>query len=64
MTPGLILNLASGRARRIGDILSDLQRLAGTTAEVQIDAARLRGHDVLSACGNSAQADTLLGWTL
>jgi GDP-4-dehydro-6-deoxy-D-mannose reductase len=63
MPPGTILNLASGKARRIGDILADLQILAGTTAEVQIDAARLRGHDVLSACGDSAQAQQLLGWT-
>jgi hypothetical protein len=49
---------------RIGDILADLQILAGTTAEVQIDPVRWRGRDVRSACGDSTQAREVLSWTL
>jgi GDP-4-dehydro-6-deoxy-D-mannose reductase len=58
-----ILNLASGKARRIGDILSELQALAGTALEVQIDPARVRERDVASACGDATLAQELLGWT-
>jgi nucleoside-diphosphate-sugar epimerase len=60
---GAILNLASGTPRRVGDILSELQKIAGTSAELKIDATRVRRRDVRSACGDSTQARTVLGWT-
>jgi nucleoside-diphosphate-sugar epimerase len=59
---GVILNLASGKARRIGDILSELQSLAGIALEVQIDSARVRDSDVRLACGDATLARKLLGW--
>jgi GDP-4-dehydro-6-deoxy-D-mannose reductase len=63
LTPGTILNLASGTARRIGDILNDLQALAGISAEVQIEPVRKRLSDVPLAQGNATRARDLLGWT-
>jgi GDP-4-dehydro-6-deoxy-D-mannose reductase len=62
LASGSILNLASGTARRIGDILSDLQALAGITLEVRADPARVRDRDVPMACGSSRRARELLGW--
>ncbi|HEY7577714.1 MAG TPA: GDP-mannose 4,6-dehydratase [Acetobacteraceae bacterium] len=63
LPPGAILNLASGKARRVGDILSDLQALAGITAEVRVDPARKRKRDVPFACGDATLAREGLGWT-
>ena len=56
LRPGTILNLASGKARLIGDILSELQALAGIALEARVDPARMRESDVLSACGDAALA--------
>jgi nucleoside-diphosphate-sugar epimerase len=40
-----------------------LQTIAGTTAEVRIDPARVRKRDVTSACGDATLAREALGWT-
>jgi GDP-4-dehydro-6-deoxy-D-mannose reductase len=61
--PGTILNLASGEARRIGDVLEQLQRLAGVSAQVRIDPSRVRTIDVPSTCGDAGRAREVLGWT-
>ena len=63
LTCGSILNLASGTARRIGDILSELQAVAGIALEVRADPARVRDSDVPMACGDSTRAREVLGWT-
>jgi GDP-4-dehydro-6-deoxy-D-mannose reductase len=63
LPPGAIINLASGRARRIRDILSDLQTLSGVEFDVQVDLARVRESDVPSACGDASLARQLLGWS-
>jgi nucleoside-diphosphate-sugar epimerase len=60
---GAIFNLASGTPRRVGDILSELLKIAGVTAEYKIDATRLRQSDVPSACGDSSKARRAFGWT-
>jgi GDP-4-dehydro-6-deoxy-D-mannose reductase len=62
LVPGTTLNLASGTARRIGDILTELQSLAGVTVEVRIDPARVRKSDVAAACGDATLARETLGW--
>lgn len=59
---GSILNIASGKARRIGDVLNDMLGLAGVTADIRTDPARLRGADIPLALGNAGQAAALLGW--
>ena len=60
--PGSVLNLASGVPRRIGDILDAMLRVAGVTASIQTDRARLRRADIARACGDAGRARTLLGW--
>jgi GDP-4-dehydro-6-deoxy-D-mannose reductase len=59
---GAILNLASGIPRRIGDILDELMALAGVSARIEQDPARMRANDTLLAVGNAAAARKTLGW--
>lgn len=59
---GTILNLASGQARRIGDVLADLAALAGVKVEINVDPLRLRGADIGVACGNPLRAREILAW--
>lgn len=63
LPPGTILNLASGQARRIGDVLRDLQAMAGLEIEVQVDRSRVRESDLRIACGDATRARDMLGWT-
>jgi GDP-4-dehydro-6-deoxy-D-mannose reductase len=62
LTPGTILNLASGQARRIGSVLSELQAIAGVELEVRIDRSRIRQSDLPLACGDATRARQVLGW--
>jgi len=63
LPPGTILNLASGQARRIGDVLRDLQAMAELEIEVQVDRSRVRESDLRMACGDASRARDMLGWT-
>lgn len=62
LTPGTILNIASGVPRRIGDVLDALLALAGLRTEIAVDAKRLRGTEIKSATGDASRARQLLGW--
>jgi nucleoside-diphosphate-sugar epimerase len=62
LPPGLVMNIASGQSRRIGDVLQALLDLAGVQAEVRIDAGRLRPTDIGQAIGDAGLAGRLLGW--
>jgi GDP-4-dehydro-6-deoxy-D-mannose reductase len=62
LTPGTILNLASGTPRRIGDILEMLLSRARTAITVDTDPARLRPNDIPVAFGDAACARAALGW--
>ena len=59
---GTILNLASGEAHRIGDILDDLQALAGISAKVHVDGSRVRATEIALAHGDATRAHNVLGW--
>jgi GDP-4-dehydro-6-deoxy-D-mannose reductase len=63
LAPGLIINIASGQSRRVGDVLQALLDLAGVQAEIRLDAGRLRPTEIGRAAGNAALAARLLGWT-
>jgi GDP-4-dehydro-6-deoxy-D-mannose reductase len=63
IAPGTIINIASGQARRIGDVLQDLIGLAGVEPEIQAAAPQLRATDILCASGDARLAATLLGWS-
>ena len=62
LPPGAIVNLASGRARRIGDVLDAVLREAGVEARIEASAARLRPADLLTAQGDAGLAWRLLSW--
>jgi len=62
LPPGVILNLASGQARRIGDVLDAVLREAGVEARIETSAARLRPSDLPAARGDATLASRLLGW--
>ena len=59
---GTVLNVASGVARRIGDVLADLLRLASADVEVTRDPTRMRPSDTPLATGDASLARKLLGW--
>ncbi len=59
---GAILNLASGGARRIGDVLNELLAIGGVRAAIETDTARLRPSEIPIAIGDAGQARRLLGW--
>ena len=60
--PGAVFNLASGEARRIGDVLADLVRIAGVDVEVVSDPARMRASEIPVARGDAGRARAVLGW--
>ena len=60
--PGTILNIASGQARRVGDVLDEMLALAGVKAEVEAEAPRVRDTDIVRACGDAGLAGSLLVW--
>jgi GDP-4-dehydro-6-deoxy-D-mannose reductase len=62
LEPGVILNLASGTPRRIGDVLQAVLDAAGVEAKPRTDAGRLRPTDIPVACGDASRARALLGW--
>lgn len=62
LPPGLIVNLASGRTRRIGDILEELLAISGVRADLRTDPSRLRPSDVRVASGDAGRSRELLKW--
>jgi nucleoside-diphosphate-sugar epimerase len=63
LVPGSIINIGSGEARRIGDVLTELMTLAGVTAEVRSAPARTRANEVDRTVANPARARAWLGWS-
>ena len=62
LAPGTIINLASGQARRVGGVLSELAELAGVAIEIKVDPSRIRAADIPIACGDAMRARELLDW--
>ena len=60
---GTVLNLASGRLRRVGDVLADMLRIAGVRAEVEQEEQAAQPPTDLAATPCSAEAArAALGW--
>ena len=59
---GLVLNLASGVSRRIGDILDGLLSLSTARPQVEVEPARLRPTDLEYVAGDATRAHQMLGW--
>jgi GDP-4-dehydro-6-deoxy-D-mannose reductase len=59
---GCVMNLASGKPRRIGDLLESLLAMSEVRIEVAPDPARFRPNDTPLVVGDSSRAHALLGW--
>ena len=59
---GTILNLASGVARRVQELLDVLLSFAETPIKVDVESSRLRPNDIPVFIGNAGRAHELLGW--
>ena len=59
---GVVLNVASGEPRRIGDVLDALLALSRAVIRVEHDPALMRLSDVPVTVGDAARARALLGW--
>jgi GDP-4-dehydro-6-deoxy-D-mannose reductase len=63
LTPGTILNVASGQTHRVGDVLSELATLAGVELRIKVAPSRARDTDIRRACGDASRAHETLRWT-
>ncbi|TJV53577.1 MAG: NAD-dependent epimerase/dehydratase family protein [Mesorhizobium sp.] len=61
--PDCVYNIASGRPRRIRDILDMLISQSGIEIEVRADPKRLRPNEIPVACGDASKARERLKWT-
>ena len=59
---GTVLNISSGKPRRISDVLQDLLSLATVEVSIEQDRARLRPSDIPHTAGNAGRAADLLNW--
>jgi GDP-4-dehydro-6-deoxy-D-mannose reductase len=59
---GQPINVASGKAVAIREVLDALVALSGLEVEVMVDPARLRRADLPVVCGSSALLRRLTGW--
>ncbi len=60
--PGEILNISAGRARRIGDMLTELLTFSRTEIAVERDPRRYRPIDLPVLVGDSSRLRAKLGW--
>lgn len=61
--PGTILNLASGKPRRICDILNALLSLSHVSITIEQDPNRMRASDVPRIVGDASRAQNVLSWS-
>lgn len=59
---GIVLNLASGQSRRIGDVLEALLRFSSVPIRVEQDESLMRPNDVPVAGGDASRVRELLDW--
>ena len=59
---GLIMNVASGKPRRIGDVLDALLSLSRVPIRVEPNPKLMRPNDVPVTVGNASRLRNLLGW--
>lgn len=58
-----VLNVCSGTARRIGDVLDGLVGMADAAIDIELDPARLRPAEIPMAVGDPSAACRVLGWS-
>jgi GDP-4-dehydro-6-deoxy-D-mannose reductase len=57
-----VFNLASGEARRIGDVLDAMIAMSGLSVTTEIDPDRVRPVDIARTTGDATAAARRLGW--
>jgi len=62
LAPGQAFNLASGRLRRLGEVLDELLRISGVPARVEAGFALPRPVDLMATPCTAASAAALLDW--
>ncbi len=60
---GSIFNIASGKPRRILDLLNQLINMSGVKVSVQQDPTRVRPVEVPRIYGDASRAKAMLGWS-
>jgi GDP-4-dehydro-6-deoxy-D-mannose reductase len=60
--PGVVYNLCSGRATKIGDIVELVRARGRVPVEVRVDPARLRPSDELILMGDNTRLRDATGW--
>jgi GDP-4-dehydro-6-deoxy-D-mannose reductase len=60
--PGVVYNVCSGTAHRIGDMLNALVKLSSVPVDVRVDPARFRPNDTPILLGNPARLQRETGW--
>jgi GDP-4-dehydro-6-deoxy-D-mannose reductase len=60
--PGMVLNLASGIGRRVGDILEELVALSPVNIRVETDPVRLRASETRFTTADARLIRAFLGW--
>lgn len=63
ITPGTILNIASGQARSISSVLDLLLSLSAAEIRVEQDPSRMRPNDLPHIVGDARRVRELLGWS-
>jgi GDP-4-dehydro-6-deoxy-D-mannose reductase len=63
LPPGIAINIASGVARRVGDVLDGLLRRTAAPIQVQTEEARLRPTDIERIAGDASLARDVLSWS-
>lgn len=63
LAPGVILNIASGVPRRVGDVLDCLLHRSHVKISLEQDPARVRSTEVPRMIGNAARARACLIWS-
>lgn len=61
--PGEVYNIASGVARRIGDVLDQLIAHARVSVEVRRDPSRMRPSDTPTVVGDATRLRAVTGWS-
>jgi GDP-4-dehydro-6-deoxy-D-mannose reductase len=61
-TGGEVYNLCSGRSLRVGDLLDELLALSNAHIAVEVDAGRLRTHDIPWLVGDHSRLTATTGW--
>jgi nucleoside-diphosphate-sugar epimerase len=59
---GQVLNFATGRGISIEDLVTSLQELTGSRAEILWDTIPRRPLDIEVLIGNAAKAERIVGW--